>query len=538
MTEEDNELPELASTPEQQAAEEAAEQEAYELDCDTVETLIEAGKDAQALNVARRWDGLPEIAKRLIKARDERKADVGTTEIRRRKLIEPEAPPLQPTATPTVRGWAEVAVPEGANPLEALTYVPGVVGDITEWIVRGAIRPNRMLALGVAVTVVGTLIGRWVQGPTGSGTHLLIVIIGPSGFGKDDPLKLGKALMTAVGAKKLIGPDEFASAPGFTNLLKRSPLLICFVDEIGDELAKFNDQQGNPYVAALVGLFKKLYNAWEVVDTAEKVGVETENITWPAVSLVGAATPEMFFAGIKPKDLESGFANRLMILPFEGIERPPEQERPGNWDVPPKELVEALKRLPRQKPHSALDLDAPRSGKLKRLDMMPWGPGAKEEYYAFSQRLDALVETDPRRDQLSKRGAENASRLATDMAIGRGSPTCDLEDIRWGIAFAERSIEAAYGGYEKYMHEYYAFPKFCAQVLAKIASDKRRFRTEAELRHDFRNNSKTIFDLPNAIRQLELEHKIIRGTRKGTRGPESEPGYTLIDNPTQGFTAS
>jgi hypothetical protein len=345
--------------------------------------------------------------------------------------------------------------------------------------------------------------------------------------------------MTELGAKELIGPDEFASAPGFINRLKRNPLLICFVDEIGDELAKFNDQQGNPYVAAHVGLFKKLYNVWEVVDTAEKVGTETENITWPAVSLVGAATPEMFFAGIKPKDLESGFANRLMILPFEGVERPPEQRRPRNWDVPPKELVEGLKRLPRQKPHSAVDLDAPR-GKLwkpRRLEMMPWGPGAEDENYRFSQRLDALLATDPRRDQLSKRGAENAVRLATNLAVGRGSSTVDLEDIRWGIAFAERSIEAAYGGNEKYMHEYYAFPKFCAKVLAKITADPRRFRTEAELRNDFRNHSKTIFDLDNVLRQLALERRIIRGTRKGTRGPASDHGYTLTDNPASGFVA-
>src|SRR5262245_46256788 len=39
--------------------------------------------------------------------------------------------------------WSEVVVPEGVSDIEALTYVPGLVGQIVEWIVYGARRPNR-----------------------------------------------------------------------------------------------------------------------------------------------------------------------------------------------------------------------------------------------------------------------------------------------------------------------------------------------------------------------------------------------------------
>jgi hypothetical protein len=56
-------------TPEQLAAEEAADQEAYELDRAAVERFVESGEDAKARKVAARWDGLPEIAERLIAAR-------------------------------------------------------------------------------------------------------------------------------------------------------------------------------------------------------------------------------------------------------------------------------------------------------------------------------------------------------------------------------------------------------------------------------------------------------------------------------------
>jgi hypothetical protein len=42
---------------------------------------------------------------------------------------------------------------------ERVTY-DGVVGDITEWLVRGATRPNRTLAMGVGLAMAGTLTGR------------------------------------------------------------------------------------------------------------------------------------------------------------------------------------------------------------------------------------------------------------------------------------------------------------------------------------------------------------------------------------------
>jgi hypothetical protein len=76
-------------------------------------------------------------------------------------------------------GWDEVVIPKTAGEIEALTYVPGLVGQIVDWIVSGARRPNRVMALGVALGVVGTLIGRRVEGPTGCATHLYVFMLLP-----------------------------------------------------------------------------------------------------------------------------------------------------------------------------------------------------------------------------------------------------------------------------------------------------------------------------------------------------------------------
>src|SRR4051794_5291572 len=66
-----------------------------------------------------------------------------------------------PTAAVSTVGTHR-APPAGVSQLEALTYVPGLVGELIEWIVASAPKPSRVLALGAAVTLVGTIIGRRV----------------------------------------------------------------------------------------------------------------------------------------------------------------------------------------------------------------------------------------------------------------------------------------------------------------------------------------------------------------------------------------
>jgi hypothetical protein len=419
--------------------------------------------------------------------------------------------------------WAQLYVPNNANDLGALTYVPGLVGEIVDWIVRGARRPNRMMALGVAAGVIGTLIGRRIEGPTGSATHLFIIILAPTGYGKDWPLRCGVILMEAVGAGDLLGPQEFASAPGFLKRLKRNPLMVCFADEFGDELSLINDQKGNPFVSKTIGELKKCYNAWETIITAEKVNEESEKIVWPAPSIVAAATPENFFAGLRPRDLESGFANRLLILPFAGHRRPPEQDVS---DVkPPKELIAALKNLPRQNILDRVILDQTFAPVHKKIE---WGLGASEAYFTFSKKMDGFEETDSQRYELGMRACENAARLATIVAVGRGSQTVDREDIEWAIKLAECSFEATIGGVDRYMREYFEFPKFCERVLQKIA-EHGGSRSRRDLERDFRSNKRYGFELERVLNQLIAEGRIEREFRSGSRGPAAER-YRLIDS--------
>ena len=69
-----------------------------------------------------------------------------------RQVVEPEQPQA---AEPRSKSKPAVSIDE----LERFTVVPGAVGDIVDWIVATSRRPSRIIALGAAITIVGTLMG-------------------------------------------------------------------------------------------------------------------------------------------------------------------------------------------------------------------------------------------------------------------------------------------------------------------------------------------------------------------------------------------
>src|SRR5262249_25285363 len=61
--------------------------------------------------------------------------------------------------TDSVPAEAKTEAPAPADELDPYTRdVPGVVGEVIEWILATARRPNRVLALAAAIPLVGTLI--------------------------------------------------------------------------------------------------------------------------------------------------------------------------------------------------------------------------------------------------------------------------------------------------------------------------------------------------------------------------------------------
>jgi hypothetical protein len=283
-----------------------------------------------------------------------------------------------------------------------------------------------------------------------------------------------------------------------------------------------------------MGHFKRLYNSWQIFKTAESMKDETVMINHPALSIVGACTAQAFFEALRPADVEGGFANRAMLLPFEGFRRPPERDVPEGAEDPPPKLVEELKELlgPRPSILGMKSSDFTDGGGAPPVDpaqrsKIEWGSQqAKDAYYAFSKEVDGWQEKDKRKFELSMRAAENAERCSTIVAGGCFSSTVDAADIDWALRWSRVSADAADGGVKKYMHNYFEFPKFCEEVAERISQEG--FMSNRDLSRAFRRNMKHGHELDKVLAHLVKEGRVNACDRKGPTGPTAQ-GYKIAD---------
>ena len=311
---------------------------------------------------------------------------------------------------------------------DSLLDPPGLVGDLMKWITDGARRPSPMLALGPAVTIVGTLMGRNVSGPTGSATHLYVVGLAPSGAGKDYPLQAIGKLLKASTCGYLNGPSEFMSMSSIINYLQRQALSVCAMDEFGAFLRKLNNKNSSTHE---MGISKILRSIWGIsfgdYMTPEWAGRASVEIQRPCLSIYGVSTAEEYFESMQNADIRNGFLNRFLVF---STNTKPTPRAPLHDGEVPKELAlkiatmynEATRLSEAQKD---LPLDAPRI-----LKKVVWN-GGRQVYEALEAQVEEISE-DKLVEPYFARTAEIAVRLATIVAWGCGRMEVIREDMEWG----------------------------------------------------------------------------------------------------------
>jgi hypothetical protein len=418
------------------------------------------------------------------------------------------------------KSWSELKIPSGISDLEKLTYVPGLVGDITEDILRASRRPIRMFALGCALVLVGTIIGRRVKGPRDGATHLYILILGRTSSGKGDPVKRARMILEALGLGGLIGPSDFASGGGFERHLSLCPLTVMFIDEIGDQLAKLQTQQGNTFVTDLKANLKRGYNAWESWNTAVKVREDMLHIHWAAPSILGSSTWQNYFKAVDRGDLESGFANRFFLMPHPYDYKRVAEARVVNFDPPSEELLAALKGLPQCPPPTILNKPVGSIGALPvSPDLIDWGWTAKaeEDYFKLSREVDAMESG--QYGELALRITENATRCATNVAVGCGREIDD-RDMEWARAFTIESYKSHAGGAARYVREYLEFPEMCDRIYEALLSAPDYFISDSVLNIQFGRTQRWHGQIEGVLKQLKKEERITWGRHSTTpKGP-------------------
>jgi hypothetical protein len=358
----------------------------------------------------------------------------------------PEPAPREPPEAEAEPSKAEPAPAPHAEPdeLEPYTWVPGMVGETVDWITATARRPNRVLALAGAISIIGALIGRRVAGPTMSGTNLYVVGVGPSGTGKQHVIDTAMRLMRAANAEAHIGPSRFHSGSAVFRSLGEMPVMLCIQDEIGAVLRAVTDRKAGSHERQIGEVLRALWGssfstiaapAWATQDTIKLVNC-------PAVSILGLSTPNEFTASLQGESVDNGLLNRFLAL--SSTCRASDASPVLDPLTVPESLAGNLNRLYLWSgPESLLQIGDPKA--MHTPDILPWAnPAAEACYMDFTKMVEAHIDEHSDTAPYLARCIETSIRLATIRAAGRWGrgASVDYSDMEWGAGIAWIATQA------------------------------------------------------------------------------------------------
>ncbi len=411
---------------------------------------------ADLSEIARRHNSYPEfdaeeaarISAMILAAWEKQEREKSGT----RQVLEQEDGTLTDAETGEV---IEQSVNVPAKIEQPISYPPGLVGSIAQWIVATARRPQPELAIGAALAIVGTVAGRQFAGPTRSGTHLYVLGLAPTGKGKDHPLQQISRIMAAAKLSHHVGPSEFISMPAVVKFLMRKPLSICPMDEFGGFMKRINSRRASGFESSISKILRTMWSSsFAPYMTPEWASTPSEIIHSPSITIFGASTPEQFYSSMEGASLEDGTLNRFLLV--NGRASVSECDPAVDPSVVPDSIVDGLRRIYFRSGELASghrnDPSADPSTSNQLL-VLPWCvDGAHAAYTGFSKEIERLVDKDIDASAFYARTVEMALRIATIVAIGRlEDEQIRRGDVEYGIEVSYRSGKFMAEGAADYM---------------------------------------------------------------------------------------
>jgi hypothetical protein len=360
-------------------------------------------------------------------------------------LAEPARPPAEPVgrSLAIVPQDQPVLVKAPADPLEKIVLdIPGgLVAEIIEWCVNTAMFPSRALALGPALTFVGTIAGRLHTGPTDLRTNLYVLGLAPSGYGKDHARKCIFKLAQEAGLLQFIGPARFMSASAVRREIEHKPSVVAFIDELGGFMRQILDRKAGPHNAQirqdLLDLFTASGTTFGGAAYAAERAVTLQN---PCLSIYGTSTPTDFWPSMSMAGVGDGLLPRWMLLDVKAP-KPKEVDPILSIHDVPRRLVEGSQAI--------LTLSwsgniPPSSQSTVRPRVARWAGHGKESYRHWRDYCDVEATRSPENSVFWTRTMEIALKVSHIIAISRDPEQVEVweSDFDWGAALAIHSTSS------------------------------------------------------------------------------------------------
>lgn len=338
-------------------------------------------------------------------------------------------------ATAVAEGWAAELDAEkphkkihdpGRLP-EWLLNPGGFMGEIIDWSVKTAYKPQPELSLAATVCLLATLTGRKICNSRGMRTNVYCMGLCPSGGGKEHTRKVNKTLLQAAGLERFIGPEGIGSHAGILSHLKQEAVQLFQVDEFGRFMMTVNSPGKSPHLYNVVGVFLKLFTSADSLFIGDAVSdtKRVPQIDQPHAVLYATTVAQSFLESLSKESLSDGFVSRLLV--FEASETDPEAQD-MDQEAPPAELVEQVRWWGDYKPGGNLSLMTPQPRRLAT------NAEAKAVFRELDIQSRANSKSDRETASLWTRTVEKAHKLAMLHAVSldRESEEITEASAKWG----------------------------------------------------------------------------------------------------------
>ncbi len=212
----------------------------------------------------------------------------------------------------------------------------GLVGEIANWILETAVRPQPELALGAAIAFVGLIKGQKFTTQTGLCSNMLILNLAPTGAGKEHPQNCIVRLISELGLNRHLMGEPTSGAAFITGLKKGEGRSLFVIDEAGRYLEVVNTPKAQGYQAEviryIVATFSKANSKFVTKQYKDDKENPQENIDKPHFCFIGSSIKESVAAACSSANAIDGFLNRFLI--FEAETRPRKIFREEQEQIP------------------------------------------------------------------------------------------------------------------------------------------------------------------------------------------------------------
>ena len=191
--------------------------------------------------------------------------------------------------------------------------VPGLVGEVTDYILASAPYPEPTLAFSAALALQSVLCGRRIRSEGDTRPNIYAIALANSGAGKERPRQVIAEILHAAGLDDHLGMS-FASGEGIEDRMLGAASMLFLVDEFDGLIRRV----GGPKDARhenIMSILLTMYSASSAIYTARaKAGQQRAVIHQPHLCLLGSAVPRQFYSALNPRMLTNGFLARFLVF--------------------------------------------------------------------------------------------------------------------------------------------------------------------------------------------------------------------------------